>query len=135
MIGSICEVKSGFRSCKEQSVARCIYCGRPFCAQHGVIQEDGQEICSRKECVAKRDDLVVHLAYKAAVAERNQTKHCGVAGCNFQMTGECIRCGGFFCERHVEKRVEKVMENKVMLQRVASLCEHCYKRREIWLKM
>mgnify|MGYP001553395265 CR=1 FL=1 len=104
-------------------------------AQHGVIQDDGQEICNRKECVAKKEDLLVHLAYKAAVAERNATRHCGIETCGAQAKGECIRCGGFFCDRHVENRVEKVIENKIALQRVASLCEHCYKRRTIWLKM
>ncbi len=132
---AICEVKSGFFRCKSPSVGRCIYCGRPFCAEHGVIQADGQEICSRKECVDKRDDLVVHLAYKAAVEERNLTRHCGVESCRAEMTGECVRCHGVFCDRHVEKRTEKVFENKVALQRVASLCDHCYKRRGIWLKM
>ena len=133
MIG-ICGVKSGFFRCKEPGSARCIYCGRPFCSQHGVIQEDGQEICSRKYCMAKREDLIVHLAYKAVVDERNQTRKCGRESCRAAMTGECVRCRGFFCDRHAEKRQERVYENQVLVHRVASLCEHCWKRRSIWLK-
>src|SRR3970040_1966040 len=99
MIG-VCEVKGGFFRCKQAGAARCIYCGRPFCTQHGVILEDGQEICSRKSCVAKREDLVVHLAYKAVVDERNQTRRCGLDGCKAGMTGEGGSSPGFFCEKH-----------------------------------
>ena len=97
--------------------------------------EDGREICSRKYCVAKREDLVVHLAYKGVVDKRNQSRRCGLEGCRSEMTGECVRCRGFFCDRHAEKRQERVYENQVLVHRVASLCEHCWKRRSIWLKV
>ena len=112
----------------------CQYCGRPFCPKHGQRQADGQEICSRRFCIAKRDDLVVHLVYKDVVDARNETEKCGIDGCNNAIGGQCIRCRGFYCGRHVEGREERIYQNQVLVPQLASLCRHCWQRRPIWLR-
>ena len=134
---SKCEIKGGLftRECGGDAAGLCQYCGRPFCRKHGEKQADGQEICSRRFCIAKRDDLVVHLVYKDAVLARNDAERCGVAGCNGALAGQCIRCRGFFCIQHVDGREEKIFENQVMVTQIASLCYHCWERRPIWLRL
>jgi hypothetical protein len=134
---SSCELKTGLlgRLCGGEAVGLCQYCGRPFCKRHGEVQEDGQEICSRKFCVAKRDDLLVHLVYKDAVTARNEGEMCGIDRCRGELSGQCIRCRGFFCVQHVEGREEKIYENQVLVTQVASLCHHCWERRPIWLRL
>jgi hypothetical protein len=34
----------------------------------------------------------------------------------------------------VEGREERIRENKVLVPRLASLCQHCWQRRPIWLR-
>jgi hypothetical protein len=126
--------KSMFSVCARDSVATCQYCGRAFCLDHGVVQHDGQEICTRKECVAKRDDLLRHLAYKTVVGSRNDALTCGINDCGEELAAQCVRCQGFFCGFHVHGRDEPVLENRVKVVRTASLCEHCWARRGIWTK-
>ncbi len=131
----VCQVKGRFFRCGYASViGLCQYCGRLFCAKHGEILDDGQEVCSRKFCVAKRDDLVVHLVYKDAVQRRNDAGRCGFEGCNAALGAECMRCKGSFCELHVHGREEMIMQNSVRVPRMATLCRHCWVRRPIWLR-
>jgi hypothetical protein len=130
-----CQIKKGLFSCARDAAGVCIYCGRPFCESHGVRLEDGQEICSRRFCVAKRDDLVVHLAYKEAVSKRNEQRQCGLDGCAHVVAGRCVRCSGYFCGKHVDAREEAIFEGPVKVRRMATLCHHCHARRPIWLRM
>jgi hypothetical protein len=132
-----CELKGRRfgKACRQPSIGICIYCGRPFCVDHGVVQEDEQEICGRKECVAKRDDLVKHLAYKDMVGRLNEARACGIAGCREELAAQCIRCKGFFCVGHVHQRDEEILENGVKIHHMATLCQHCYARRGIWTKV
>ncbi|HLF79039.1 MAG TPA: hypothetical protein VJB57_16280 [Dehalococcoidia bacterium] len=132
---SLCEVKSGLFRCKQHAAGLCQYCGRPFCAKHGERHADGQEICHRRFCVEKRDDLVKHLVYKEVVDQRNQAERCGIEGCGSSPSGQCVRCRGFFCSRHVEGREERIQVNQVLVPQLASLCQHCFVRRPIWLRM
>lgn len=133
-VGQICQVKNGFFRCDEEPAGFCQYCGRHFCRRHGVCLEDGQEVCSRKFCVAKLRDLARHLAYKEAVFERNEARLCGIGGCDHPLAGRCARCKGYFCGQHVGSREEVVLQNKVRVSRMATLCRHCWARREIWLR-
>ena len=129
-----CELKRGLFTCGAEAVGLCQYCGRRFCAKHTELIEEHQEICTRKFCVAKRQDLLKHLAYKDAVFGRNEEKRCGTAGCRRDMSGRCVRCRGYFCGYHVEVRQETVLQNRVRVPRRATLCQHCWDRRPIWLR-
>ncbi len=130
-----CRVKRGLFSCKTDATAVCQYCGRPFCPSHGVVLEDGQEVCSRKFCVAKRQDLEEHVVYRTVAQERNRSRLCGISGCENEIRGECARCNALFCRRHVEPREETVLENRVRVPRLSSLCRHCWTRRGIWVRV
>jgi hypothetical protein len=129
-----CRIKSLFGACGAEAVARCQYCNRSFCARHGVVLDDGQEVCSRKECVAKREDLERHLLYKDAVRRLNEANACGVPGCQGEIEAQCVRCKGLFCASHVRRREEQVLENQVRVSRMATTCRHCSARRAIWVR-
>ncbi len=130
-----CQVKpSLLGKCGGDSIAKCQYCGRPFCDRHGVRLKDGQEICARKECIAKRADLERHFAYKAAVGSRNDSRACGISDCGRELEAQCVRCNGLFCASHVHRREETVLENQIKVPRMATLCRHCSERRHIWVR-
>ena len=132
---SVCGIKTGlFSTCKGAPAGICQYCGRPFCQEHGIFLELGQEVCHRPNCVAKREDVARHLVYKEAVIIRNEARHCGVEGCNHSVVGRCSRCEGYFCDGHVGPREDVIIENDVKIQRLATLCRHCFERRPIWLR-
>lgn len=134
-----CEVKEGFMSrfsrCKEKPIGMCNYCGRAFCAEHGEVQTDGQEICFRKNCLAKRDDLVAHLQYRALVAKENEAGLCGVPACTEKPDGQCGRCRAYFCMRHIDTREESLMQGRAQVRQMATLCYHCWERRPIWTRL
>jgi len=129
-----CQAKGGLFRCKGTAIGLCQYCGRHFCEQHAELVEDHQSVCSRRNCVAKRRDLVKHLAYKEAVFARNAAKHCGIEDCRHSPEGVCARCRGFFCGRHAETRDEVILVNGVRTTRMATLCRHCWDRRPIWTR-
>lgn len=130
-----CRVKASlFGSCGGDAMAQCQYCARAFCRRHGVVLEDGQQVCSRKACVAKRRDLDLHMVYKEAVRLRNEHDACGIEACEAELGAQCVRCKGLFCAGHVQKRQETVLENRVRVARMSTLCRHCWARRPIWLR-
>lgn len=134
--GTTCQIKEGlFSSCKGEAVGYCQYCARLFCARHTLILELEQHVCNRKNCAAKWDDLQVHLAYKGVVFARNGRELCGINDCSGVNFGQCVRCTGFFCPQHVGPLEEVVLENKVRVKHMATLCLHCSQRREIWLRV
>lgn len=127
-----CEVRRRFRVCGQPGVAICQYCGRSFCAEHGGRLRDGQEICSRPTCQRKKADLERHLVYKEAVARRNRERLCGNGGCGQRPAGQCSKCRGFFCFRHLEERETEEGRGATVVRRRASLCRHCSRRRSLW---
>lgn len=130
-----CRLKASlFALCGSGSIACCQYCARQFCPRHGVVLDDGQEICFRKECVAKRKDLARHLVYKEQVRARNEDRLCGLDACVTAISQQCVRCKGLFCAVHVHRREELVMEATVRVPRMATLCRHCSNRRAVWLR-
>jgi hypothetical protein len=130
-----CQLKKRpFSVCGADSIGLCQYCARRFCNKHGEVLDDGQEICTRRFCIAKRNDLVRHLAYRADVLGRNEQRLCGIDACGNALTAQCVRCKGYYCGRHVGPREELVLENQVRVRRSASLCQHCWARRPIWLR-
>lgn len=112
-----------------------MYCGRPFCARHGVFLDEGEEVCARKYCVAKRRDLEAHLAYKEAVLVLNRQRRCGIEACGNTFTEQCSRCKCYFCRQHLEAREDAVIENDVRVTRMSSMCNHCWRRRPIWTRV
>ena len=134
LVSERCRLKKGLFRCTGEPAGTCQYCGRPFCPDHGVLLDDGQEICSRKPCVAKREDVARHLVYKSAVERHNAQGLCGIGDCDGERAGQCSRCKGFFCRKHVRGREEMYLQNQVRTVRTASLCEHCFARRPIWVK-
>jgi predicted nucleic acid binding AN1-type Zn finger protein len=130
-----CAVKGGLFRCREAAAGVCVYCGRPFCARHGVFLAEGEQVCARKFCVAKRRDLDRHLVYKQDVLNLNRQRQCGITGCGASFSDQCSRCKGYFCGRHLDARDDPVMENGVKVPRMASMCSHCWRRRPIWTRI
>ncbi|HWC30505.1 MAG TPA: hypothetical protein VG845_10535 [Dehalococcoidia bacterium] len=129
-----CQVKGGLFKCGTAANAMCVYCGRPFCERHGVIGADGEEVCDSKNCVAKREDLAVHLEYKEAVLGLNRERLCGIGECGAEFTWQCNRCRLYFCQSHLETREMPVMEEGMRFERPVLVCRHCWQRRSIWEK-
>jgi hypothetical protein len=127
-----CELKGLVRQCRRPAAGVCQYCGRAFCADHGLLLDDGQEICSRSRCQNKRVDLERHLLYKAMARRRNAAGQCGVPGCQSRPGGQCSRCRNFFCGRHLASRDMSVREGRVWVRLPASMCDHCWRRRPLW---
>lgn len=131
-MGAGCEVRRRFRSCSKPGIARCQYCGRNFCAEHGLRLDDGQEICARPTCQEKKTDLEPFFAYKEEVAARNQQRACGEAECASPPTGQCSKCGGLFCRRHLQERLLEQRRGSTVVREPASLCRRCLARRRLW---
>jgi len=126
-----CEVSRRLRACGRPGVAVCQYCGRSFCSEHGDRLADGQEICYTKDCGRKKEDLIQHFAYQAAVGERNAAMHCGQERCDVQPQGECSKCRGLFCTGHLQEREVELRDGTTIR---GSVCAHCNKRRKLWLR-
>jgi hypothetical protein len=124
--GAKCEIKGLLTTCGSLATAQCVYCGRPFCPKHGEVLEDGAEVCTRKNCVAKKEDLVVHLQYKEEVLTRNLGRVCGLHMCEVEIQVQCRRCKGYFCRDHTMPWTETVTD------RPERICAHCVERRAIW---
>ncbi len=124
-----CEISRLLRPCGRKGIAICQYCGRSFCAEHGDRLEDGQEICRRRVCMRKREDLTRHLAYSDEVSERNESERCGAGECGARPQGQCTKCRGLFCFTHVSQRKVEVRDGSVAQ---GSVCQHCHKRRKLW---
>lgn len=129
----LCEVRGFLRRCRSEALGLCQYCGRRFCAEHGVRYADGQEICGRKVCQQKAAELPHHLEYKAQVRQLNSQGHCGISGCVAPPWGQCSACGCFFCREHVQPRTRTVRVGMVIERRPTFMCDHCWdRRRRIW---
>ena len=134
MVGQ-CEIRGILRTCGRPGVAVCQYCGRTFCDDHGERLADGQEICHRSTCQAKKADLARHTEYKAAVAQRNDRRLCGQDECEASPVGQCSKCRGLFCLAHLEERTFDERRGSKTVQRVGSLCQHCARRRSLWAQV
>ena len=129
-----CAIKGFLSSCGEDASAQCVYCGRPFCQKHGVVLEEGEEVCSRKNCVAKREDLALHLVYNEKALERNRGRLCGLPACSEQFTSQCNRCRAYFCTKHVFVAPDSVNEGQPLPDRPPIICRHCHERRPVWTR-
>jgi len=121
-----CQIKGILTTCGATATAQCVYCGRAFCSRHGEVMEERYEVCVRKSCVTKKQDLEVHLVYKGAVLERNLQRLCGLDVCQSEIRVQCNRCKGYFCLDHTQPWLETVTEKPEFT------CRHCLQRRSIW---
>ena len=124
--GATCQIKGILTACGAVATAQCVYCGRTFCHKHGEVMEEAYEVCSRKSCVEKKQELREHLVYKETVLGRNLGRLCGVEVCETELQVQCNRCKGYFCARHTRPWLETITEKP------ESTCAHCLRRRSIW---
>ena len=133
MAGAACQLGGRFSRCTEAPQHRCQYCGRHFCARHSHYVEGYEAVCSRKRCVRKQEDLVVHLEYKRRVTSQNRSAICGEEGCRaVRPAFQCSLCHGHFCPDHLRERMYRFSEGWVGIDRPVSICRHCWARRKIW---
>ena len=129
---ALCRVGGRFSRCPNPSEHVCQYCGRDFCALHTHFAEDLEAVCSRKPCRDKKADMDLHLIYRAQVVRRNRAGLCGNESCGPHPTFECSLCRGLFCDLHVSNRMYPFHDGRVVIDRPASVCAHCWQRRQIW---
>jgi hypothetical protein len=120
------------RSCGSEATGRCVYCGEPFCDEHGSFGDDFLEVCTRKACRAKLRDVEEHQAYIERVRVDNETSVCAQPGCSERMQHTCQRCNLLFCDSHLRPR--QVLERRHDPPRRVTLllCRHCESRRSLW---
>ena len=132
MAAALCELGGRFSRCLNPPGHSCQYCGRSFCDAHTHFVEGHEAVCSRKRCREKKVDMDLHLAYRARVTQRNRAGLCGEETCGPRPVFECSLCRGLFCEAHVSDRMYPFHDGRVIIDKPASVCAHCWDRRKIW---
>lgn len=127
-----CEIGGRFSRCVNPAVQSCQYCGRRFCRDHSYFLEGHEAVCSRKHCRAKRDDMVLHSAYRRVVETRNRAGLCGIEDCGPHPAHECSLCHGHFCSAHVSQQSYPFFDGYARAERFVSVCPRCWERRKIW---
>jgi hypothetical protein len=109
-----------------------VYCGELFCETHGERGEDYLEVCHRKACQAKWQDVQSHHEWIERVRGANRVAVCAQELCEERMQHQCQRCRLMFCNRHLHPQtiVDRLYDPP---RRVSLLlCPHCTARRELW---
>ena len=127
-----CDHRGRFRGCREPLIGQCQYCARGFCARHGRIQADGQEICVEDRCERLRVDVEQHLLFKAAAKERNGNCRCGEPDCPQPPTLICERCHCRYCEDHLRQLIMTVRRGGERQTEAVAMCDHCRARLPLW---
>lgn len=133
-ITASCEHGGGLlrRTCGRAARAECVYCGRPFCETHGVQGPDYTNVCDRKNCVIKLQDVESHLQWKQHVHNANRTSICAHEGCEDRVHHVCSRCRLLFCEAHVREQMEVIRTKRPPRRELTVICFHCRDRRKLW---
>jgi hypothetical protein len=133
-IATVCEHSDGlFRgSCGRAAVAECVYCGKPFCEQHGEQGEDFTNVCDRKVCQAKLRDVNEHQAWKRRMLEFNRVSVCAHEGCDERMHHICSKCRLLFCAGHVREQLITNRQSDPPRREMVVICVHCRERRKLW---
>jgi hypothetical protein len=129
---SHCGAGGRFRRCPQSPINRCQYCGKGFCAGHTFVLQGYDAVCTRKRCRTKHDDLQLHMAYRTRVSQRNAAGLCGFEDCGPHPRTECSLCRGHFCEQHINEKLYPFREGRVVIDKPASICQWCWRRRKIW---
>ncbi len=119
-------------SCGRPAVARCVYCGHPFCEAHGERGPDYTDACARKRCAAKLRDVVAHQEWRDRVRGANEISVCAHEGCEERMHHQCSRCRLFFCPEHVSQVTLVYHDVQPPRKDLAVACVHCKARRKLW---
>jgi hypothetical protein len=134
LAGVRCRFGRGFirGGCGNDASGQCVYCGDPFCGEHGVHCEDYLEICDRPKCRAKLDDVQSHQDWVRLVRAVNDLEICAIEECRLPMQDQCARCRLIFCIGHLQSM--EIMEHRYdpPLRMAAVLCDHCAARRKLW---
>lgn len=129
-----CVFGSGFlrRGCRRDAITDCVYCGRPFCEEHGERAEDYMDVCAGKRCSEKLLDVREHRAWRLRVAQANRVSVCALDDCAERMRHECSRCRLLFCAGHVNEREISDHSMQPSAKMIAVVCIHCHDRRKLW---
>ena len=127
-----CEQRGRLRACRRGLAGQCQYCARGFCGEHGERFGEGEEVCQRSRCQAKKADLARHVAFRAEARERNAAGECGMPGCASAEATDCQRCGPSYCVAHLQETIGTVMHQGEPGSDVFRLCVHCVERAAIW---
>lgn len=134
LVEGTCTHGGGFlrHSCGLAAAGQCVYCGEPFCADHGTRGEDYIEVCARRTCRAKFDDVQAHQTWRARSAHANRTSVCADPTCSERMQHRCQRCQLMFCAEHL--RDQRILDRSFDPPRRVPvlLCAHCIARRSLW---
>lgn len=134
LIEGACTIGGGFlrRACGAKPIGQCVYCGAPFCEQHGELGPDYHEVCIRPHCQAKFADVRGHREWIDAHRAPNRVSICAEDGCTERMQHLCQRCQLRFCEDHL--KAATVVEQRYDPPRKMALilCTHCTARRRLW---
>lgn len=132
MASALCQLGGRFSRCPNPPAHSCQYCGRDFCHAHTHFAQGHEAVCARKLCRTKKDDLDAHLVYRARVVQRNRAGLCGAEECGPHPGFECSLCQGHFCDIHLSDRMYPFHDGRVVIDRPASVCAHCWARRKVW---
>lgn len=133
MYTAICGVGGRFSRCHNRAVQTCQYCGRDFCPAHAHYMQGHEAVCTRKQCRAKHDDLRDHMAFLERANERNRHGLCAIEGCEGVPAHlACSLCKAYFCDSHISQRMYPTYDGFRSVDRLASVCPHCWPRRKIW---
>lgn len=128
-----CQLGGRFSRCKNESINSCQYCGRDFCKPHAFVVEHIEAVCARNRCMLKHENMVQHEEYKAEIAGRNGSGHCGEPECTeLHPKFQCSMCNGFFCRPHLRDRMYAVQDGYVKIDKPVSICTWCWGRRKVW---
>ena len=129
-----CAYGNGFlrRGCGRQAVTDCVYCARPFCEGHGKRADDYMDVCARKRCREKLQDMRAHKEWRERVEVSNRISVCANEECGARLRHECSRCRLLFCEEHVKEQRVKDNSQQPAPEVLALICAHCSGRRKIW---
>ena len=127
-----CDHRGRLRRCREPLLGQCQYCARGFCARHGQVYDDGQEVCVEDRCERLQADVEQHLIFKADARTRNQERHCGEPGCMQSCSLICERCGCRYCEDHLRQVIMTVPRGGELQTEAVAMCDHCRARLPLW---
>ena len=127
-----CEHRGWVMGCRQPLSGQCQYCARGFCAEHGERFGEGEEVCVRGSCQAKKADLERHLVFLTVARARNREGLCGIPDCQSEHATHCQRCGPHYCVVHLQETVVTAVHQGERGSDVLRLCVHCLARVEIW---
>lgn len=133
-VGVRCTFSRGFLrgGCGQDAGGQCVYCGEPFCDDHGLHGEDYLEVCNRPKCLAKLDDVRSHQDWVRRMRAANELRVCANESCRTEMQYQCTRCRLLFCADHLRSMEITERRYDPPRQVAAVLCGHCAARRKLW---